>query len=301
MREKTYGVVDIGSNTVHLLVARTDGQRIEPIVDESEGLRLGFDVDSQGRISALKLKELILTLRRFQDSASKAGVKNLHLLATHAVRAAENGKAVCATILKKTGLPVQMLPPEQEAALAFLGAQAACPSIGPQVMVDIGGGSMQVAVGERERVWDSVSLPLGASRVAYHFLESDPPTSSEIYKLVNYLVQVVPPALPLRGTNLSGMLAVGGTARRIRPILGITNGQVVKVEALEAGFALLSGKQVDKIGIKYALRPERARLMLPWIMLIREVMRGYDDPPLIIAPYGVREGAILWLARHGEM
>ena len=89
-RERKLGVVDIGSNTVHLLVAQTNGRNIRPLVDESEALRLGGDVDYQGELSEAKLEELIRTLLRFRDMANEADAACLHLLATQAVRTAAN-------------------------------------------------------------------------------------------------------------------------------------------------------------------------------------------------------------------
>src|SRR5215203_2729061 len=94
VREKTLGVVDIGSNTVHLLVARTNGQLVETVVDESEGLRLGADVDDTGALSEEKLQELVVTLIRFRDQAVAENASEIHLLATQALRIATNQDAV---------------------------------------------------------------------------------------------------------------------------------------------------------------------------------------------------------------
>src|SRR4051812_19152926 len=79
VREKTLGVVDIGSNTVHLLVARTNGRHITPLVDMSEALRLGEDVDYDGALGAEKLDQLLETLKAFQSAASEEEVDELHL------------------------------------------------------------------------------------------------------------------------------------------------------------------------------------------------------------------------------
>jgi exopolyphosphatase/guanosine-5'-triphosphate,3'-diphosphate pyrophosphatase len=298
VREKTLGVVDIGSNTVHLLVARTDGRHVETIVDESEGLRLGADVDYTGALSEEKLQELIVTLIRFRDQAVAQEASEIHLLATQALRIATNQAAVLKELESKLELPVDVLTPQLEAEFAFLGADLACPSVGPQVMVDIGGGSMQIAVGQNGDVWDSVSLPLGASRVASQFLPSDPPTYLEEAQLVTYLAQTIPSALPLPDTNVTGILGVGGTLRRSPWLINLQIGEMFPPNTLEPMLAILRGRTTDQITTSYDLKPERARLLMPALLILREVMRGYDNPPLIMAPYGVREGAILSLARE---
>ncbi len=297
VREKTLGVVDIGSNTVHLLVARTNGRHVDPLVDVSEGLRLGADVDYAGALSDQKLEVLVETLRKFRDQALKERASEIHLLATQAIRTASNRDNVVKEIESRLEVPVDILSPEQEAEFAFLGADVACPSVGPQVMVDIGGGSMQVAVGQNGEVWDSVSLPLGASRVAGQFLPSDPPTYLEEALLVTYLAQTIPPALPLHDTTITGVLGVGGTLRRTPPLLDLKMGEIFPKDGVETMLAMLRGRTTADIGARYDLKPERSPLVMPALLVLREVMRGYDDPPLIMSPYGVREGAILALAR----
>lgn len=298
VREKTLGVVDIGSNTVHLLVARTNGRHVEPLIDVSEGLRLGADVDYAGVLSDEKLAELVDTLRRFRDQALREKASKIHLLATQAIRTAANRAAVIKEIEEKVDVPVDILAPAQEAEYAFLGADVACPSVGPQVMVDIGGGSMQVAVGQNGEVWDSVSLPLGASRVASQFLPSDPPTYLEEALLVTYLAKTLPEALPLPDTTVTGLLGVGGTLRRTPMLMDLRPSEIYPNDAIEKMVALVRGLSTAEISTRYDLKPERARLLMPALLLLREVRTGYDEPPLIMSPYGVREGAILALARE---
>jgi len=147
-------------------------------------------------------------------------------------------------------------------------------------------------------VWDSVSLPLGAARVAARFLPSDPPSYIEEALLVTYLANIIPDALPLRDTNVSGVLGVGGTLRRTPPLLGLELGETFPSDGVEQMLALLRGKSTEEIAGQYNQKPERARLMMPALVVIREVLRGYDYPPLIMAPYGMREGAIISLARR---
>jgi exopolyphosphatase/guanosine-5'-triphosphate,3'-diphosphate pyrophosphatase len=297
VREKTLGVVDIGSNTVHLLVARTNGRHVEPLVDVSEGLRLGEDVSYAGALSREKLEELIETLSTFRDQALRENASEIHLLATQAIRTASNRVEVVKEIEDRVEAQVDILTTAQEAEYAFLGADVACPSVGPQVMVDIGGGSLQVAVGQNGEVWDSVSLPLGASRVASQFLPSDPPTYLEEALLVTYLAQTIPQALPLPDTTITGVLGVGGTLRRTPALMDLRVSDIYPQDAVEMMLAMVRGHSTADISTKYELKPERARLLMPALLVLREVLQGYENPPLIMSPYGVREGAILTLAR----
>lgn len=300
VREATLGVVDIGSNTVHLLVARTNGRSLVTLIDMSESLRLGADIDATGAIGPQKLRELVDTIGRFATASREAGVAHLRLLATQAVRVAANKDEVLAVVRAETGLEAEVLSTDQEAALAFMGADAFCPSVGPQVMVDIGGGSMQIAIGQFGHTWDSVSLPLGASRMAAHFFPGDPPSAEEEALLAGYLSSVVGPALPLSDTGATGIVGTGGTLRRVPPLLGLKTGQPFPPDAIECLLGLVRGKSSEEIAAEYDIRADRARLVLPAVMLLREVWSGYDCPPVLISGYGLREGAVLALARRGE-
>jgi len=295
--EPIFGVVDLGSNSVHLLVARCDGRTIAPLVDLSEGVRLGEAVDDGGAIGAPKLAALLATLGSYQAIAAEAGVPQLHLLATHAIRVATDQAAVCAAIAAQTGRPVTVLSTDQEAALAFLGVMAGAPAGAPQVVVDIGGGSMQVVLGVGETVWASRSWPLGAARVARSFLPDDPPTPADEQRLIAHLAAVLVPTLPPSPAPLAGAIGAGGTLRRLPELLGLAPGVPLPPDALDAALVQLRGQPAGAIAARTAIKPERARLLLPGVLLLHEVVRGYASPPLQVSIQGVREGAILALAR----
>jgi exopolyphosphatase/pppGpp-phosphohydrolase len=94
------------------------------------------------------------------------------------------------------------------------------------------------------------------------------------------------------------VLGVGGTLRRTPPLAGLELGESFPHEALEQILASLRGRTAEDIGAQYNQKPERARLLMPALLVTREVLRGYDFPPLIMTAYGMREGAILSLARR---
>jgi exopolyphosphatase/guanosine-5'-triphosphate,3'-diphosphate pyrophosphatase len=294
-----FGVVDIGSNTVHLLVARSDGRAIVPLVDASGSLYLGREVIERGSVGREKLRATLLKLQEYQATATGAGVARLHLIASQAIRAARNRDAVCAAITQATGLPIQVLSPEHEAVLAFVGAAAVYPSPDWHVVVDIGGGSMQAGIGPGETLAGSVSLPLGAARLIGGFLPSDPPTAAEEAALSAYLTDTVPQALPRPDEPVTAAIAVGGMARRIPQLVGEAIGTPFPLGRLDEGLAAVRGQAAATLAAAYLLELEQARLLLPGMLLLREVLRGYQVPTLVVAAYGIREGAVLRLARQG--
>ena len=299
MGDPIFGVIDIGSNTVHLLVARAEGNRVVPLVDATADLYLGREVLDGGGISRPKLHATLLKLQEYQAAATAAGATHLHLIATQAIRAARNREAVCTAIAQATGLPVQVLSPDHEAALAFVGAEAVAPSPGRHVVVDIGGGSVQVGVGAGEHLESSVSLPLGAAHLIAGFLPDDPPAPAKEAALAAHLAEVLLPALPGRDEAVGLVSAVGGMARRIPQLVGERLGVPFPAARLEDGLAAVRGQPAAALAARYELEPERARLLLPGILLLRAVVAGYQVPRLMVAAYGIREGAVLRLARHG--
>jgi exopolyphosphatase/guanosine-5'-triphosphate,3'-diphosphate pyrophosphatase len=301
VEDPIFGVIDIGSNTVHLLVARAEGSRVVPLVDASADLYLGREVLGGGSISQSKLHATLLKLQEYQATATEAGVTHLHLIATEAIRAARNRDAVCAAITQATGLPVQVLSPQHEAALAFVGADAVAPSPGRHVVVDIGGGSVQVGVGAGADLESSVSLPLGAAHLIAGFLPGDPPSPAEEAALAAHLAEVLPPALPGRDVAVGPAIAVGGMARRIPQLVGEPLGVPFPAARLDDGLAAVRGQPAAVLAGRYGLEPGRARLLLPGMVLLRAVLTNYQAPILVVAAYGIREGAVLRLARHGAI
>lgn len=299
MTEPIWGVIDIGSNTVHLLVARVEGNRVVPLVDASADLYLGRDLQGGGAIGRARLHATLLKLQEYQATATEAGVTRLHLIATQAIRAARNRDAVCAAIAQATGLPVQVLSPEHEATLAFVGAEAVAPSPGGHVVVDIGGGSVQVGVGVGAHLESSNSLPLGATRLVAEFLPDDPPTPAQETALAAHLATIVPPELPARAGGVVQAIATGGMARRIPQLLGEPVGVPFPTARLDGALAAVRGQPAAALAAAYALEPDRARLLLPGMLVLREIVQGYRVPALVVAAYGIREGAVLRLARHG--
>ena len=299
MNQPVWAVVDIGSNTVHLLVARAEGRAVTPLVDQTASLRLGADVDRGGEIGPAKVDELIATLRAFQAAARDAGAPGLYCFATEAMRAAANRAAVLAAVTAATGLPVHLLPPAAEAGLGYRGAVAAAPGAGLRAVVDIGGGSLQVVVGKGAAIQGSVSLPLGGARLVARFLPDDPPSAADEARLSAYLADVIPPALPLRNRDITALLGAGGTLRRLPALLGCGLAERLPGDALEVALARLRGQPAARLTADSDMTADRARMLLPALLAWREVWRGYRAPPLMVVPTGVREGAILQLARSG--
>ncbi|MDQ4093926.1 MAG: hypothetical protein M3143_11170, partial [Actinomycetota bacterium] len=166
------GVLDVGSNTVHLLVVDAHrGGHPMPMTSEKSVLRLAEHMDARGKITREGADHLIRTVCTAVDSASAMSCADLMAFATSAVRDASNVDAVLARVQAETGIELEVLSGKQEAILTFLAVRRWCGwSAGRVLMLDIGGGSLEIASGIDEEPDVAVSLPLGAGRLTRSWL-----------------------------------------------------------------------------------------------------------------------------------
>ena len=179
------GVLDVGSNTVHFLVVDAHrGGRPLPVFSHKAELHLGDHLEHGNRLSASVTRQL----RAFVDEALQIGedkgVEELLGFATSAIRDAANGDAVLASVRDSSGMAIRVLPGEEEARLTFLACRRWFGwSSGRVLMVDIGGGSLEIAAGLDEEPDVAISLPLGAARLTRDWLSGDPPKPEQVRQL----------------------------------------------------------------------------------------------------------------------
>src|SRR5450432_4222751 len=179
------GVLDVGSNTVHLLVVDAyQGARPVPAYSLKEELRFGEHLEDGNRLS----QECAQQLRSFVDGALEVaedkGVQQLMAFATSAVRDAVNGDELLAWIKAETKVDIRVLSGQDESRLTFLAARRWLGwSSGRLLMLDIGGGSLEIAAGVDEEPGVAISLPLGAGRLTRDWLADNPPSHDEVRRL----------------------------------------------------------------------------------------------------------------------
>jgi exopolyphosphatase / guanosine-5'-triphosphate,3'-diphosphate pyrophosphatase len=183
------GVLDVGSNTVHLLVVDAHaGAPPVPAHSYKTELRLGELLDSSGRIEAGGADRLVEFVTDALGQAEDRGVEQMLAFATSAIRDAPNGETVIERIKKTSGVDLQVLSGEDEARLTFLAVRRWYGwSSGRVLVLDIGGGSLEVATGSDEQPDVALSLPLGAGRLTREHLLHDPPKADEAKQLRKFV------------------------------------------------------------------------------------------------------------------
>jgi exopolyphosphatase/guanosine-5'-triphosphate,3'-diphosphate pyrophosphatase len=283
------GIVDVGANTVRLLVAARDGERLISVREERAQLGLGEEIERTGRLSEEKLEETALTAALRVRRARKLRCAAIEVLVTSPGRQAENGRELVERLAESTGAPTRVLTAEEEGELAWHGAVAAAGEVATTVAVcDVGGGSAQIAVGAAAAgpVWIR-SVDIGSLRLTRRAFRNDPPSDADIGRAGEAIAAVfddLTPPLPL------GALAVGGTARALRRI----GGDVLGPNELDAAFEELRRRSSRQVAKLYKLDRQRARTLAGGALILTEIQRRLNVP-LEIGRGGIREGAALML------
>lgn len=302
-----HAAIDIGSNTVHLVIARCLPDTLEILVDELELVRIGESVNANGMISPQKLDQTIATLQKYQMLAAHYAAESVLVVATEAIRQASNSEAFLSAILAATGLVVNIISGNVEAALTFYGAtyELSHDDILQTVIgvADLGGGSMELIIARQLQIAWSTSVPIGSGRLHDRYLPSDPPASQELdmaqaflkTSFQNMVVQEHPSAL----------IVVGGSANTLlylaRSALGISQEETrLTYENLMHCEELLCGLTAEEVARRYAIALPRARILPAGALIIRMLMEHLQLQAIHISTHGIREGVLLARARYGE-
>lgn len=225
------GLIDVGSNTVRLLVAASGRRGLSTVLSERTHVALATDIERSGLISASKLSELAHVARDYAGRARDAGADPLEVIVTAPGRQSGNAWVLHRVLAEATGLSVRQLTAAEEGRLAYAGAVAGCRSVREPIgVIDVGGGSTQLMAGTvAEPAWLQ-ALDVGSLRLTERYVEKDPASKSELAAIAEAVEQAfegVTPPLP------RSVLAAGGTARALRRISGKRLGQKQLRGALE--------------------------------------------------------------------
>jgi exopolyphosphatase/guanosine-5'-triphosphate,3'-diphosphate pyrophosphatase len=292
------GVADVGSHSTHLLVAATTGHQLEPLLDASDILGLGGVVDREGFLPAPTRASLVATLAGYARAARELGAERIAFLGTEPLRVAANAARVVAEVEAATGVPVHVLGPREEARLTLLGVTGGAPLEVDMLIADIGGGSTQVLLARRGRAIEVQAIRLGASRLTDLLVDHDPPTAAEQALLraeADEAFAAAPDAAPRVG------VLVGGTGSNLAKVAGpdarhrsLTAGQVAAIALA------VSTHPAEQAASLYGIRPERARVLPAGAALVAAMLARYGLPGVLVREEGVREGAVLAMARMGS-
>jgi exopolyphosphatase/guanosine-5'-triphosphate,3'-diphosphate pyrophosphatase len=310
--EPVVAAVDVGTNSVHLLVARVlDAGGFEPVAREKEVVRLGSGSGDMKKLQPDAIERGIAALRRFRQIADISGARVL-AVATSAVREAQNRDTFLDRAREEAGIEVEPISGLEEARLVYLGALAALPLFDRQgLFVDIGGGSTEVVVGRAGQVLEATSLKLGAIRLTNRFFAEEPTTKRAVQECRRYVASTLSaPARRLRRHGFEVAVGSSGTIRNLAEMVEARRrpGSSATARGLSFSRVELAATVEELIGAKRAkararipgLDPARADIILGGALLLEQVFETFRIEAMTVSEYALREGVLVDALQRGS-
>ncbi|HEX6643752.1 MAG TPA: Ppx/GppA phosphatase family protein [Gemmatimonadales bacterium] len=301
------GAIDVGSNSIRLLVAEWDRASGLAIIDEvREQPRLAQGLARTGRLDDDAVEHAVQSLRRMREICERRGVARISAVATSAVREAENGAAFVQRVQDEVGVPLRIIDGETEAALSYRSVAYHFKLDASRTLVaDIGGGSLELIGAVNGLVELTASLPLGAVRLTELHLDDASDTIRRVRKLRAYVRKQLRKGMDAREWSASRLIGSGGTftalarmaiARRGAAIPETVHGIEVTTAEVEHLLEWLATKSPEQRRAVAGLSPQRADIILAGLAVTAELLAAVDARALTVSAFGLRDGLLLEMA-----
>lgn len=305
-----YAAVDIGSNSVRLLVAEIDsGQKMQTLAAERQVTRLGESVFRGGRISQDAMRFVCDSLERMSETYRKYEVRAVRAVATSAVRDAGNQQEFLSRAGDALGVPVEIITGQEESRLVHLGIQARWPHPRQKTLaIDVGGGSAEIIASENGRMVEAFSKPLGAVRLTEMFLRHDPPQPVELERLSQYIQEKI--ARPVERLGKAGYERMIVTSATAAAIVCAVN-DIPRTKREDADRVRASLRQVREFYNEIStmdlaqrrkvagIGPRRAEIITGGAAVFLRAMEAFHMPSIYYSSAGVRDGIVADLFARG--
>jgi exopolyphosphatase/guanosine-5'-triphosphate,3'-diphosphate pyrophosphatase len=292
--------IDLGSTSVHLLVARGGGDGLVSVADESSFLGLGAAVDGAGGLGPEGREILVQTVAGYVAQARALGADAPIVMGTEPLRRLSDATRIVAEVSAACGVPLHVLEHEEEGLLTLVGLTGGRSVRSELVVVDIGGGSSEMVEIGPNRLAQAAGIRVGAGRLTRVHVQNDPPTEAEIKALVvaaDAAFDWVPSRRP------GEVIAVGGTASNLLKLLRRSRGpedlDTLDRSSLDAVRAIVSSGPAELLAARFVMRDARIRLLAAGAAIMEVVMRRTGADSIRVADAGIREGAIIAADRAG--
>ncbi len=298
------GVLDIGSNTVHLLLVDAHpGARPVPFATHKRPLQLVSHLDSQGAITPAGQDELVHFVLEAKKFAEERHAEDLLAFCTSAIRESTNGEQVLARVREEAGVELQELSGDQEAAVTFQAVRRWYGwGAGTLLSLDIGGGSFELALGSDELPERALSIPLGAGRLTRDWLPEDPPSAKSVKDVRQYIRATLKEAVrgfrPLGAPDL-----VAGSSKTFRSLARLAGAspsaagpfvqRELRLDDLSLWTRRLSAMSAADRAHLDGVSEIRARQVLAGALVAEAAMEAFGVESMKICPWALREGLLL--------
>lgn len=297
-------VIDIGTNSTRLLVAEVEGARVRELLRRSTVTRLGGGVDLSGSLSVEAIERVCSTVGDYIGLYRELGVDKIKAIATSAVRDADNGSAFMAELRERFALEADLIDGEEEARLTYRGTTAARPPTVPTLVVDIGGGSTELIVGQGPDISYFSSLQAGVVRHTERHLVSDPTNMPQLEALaadIRHIVDVAIEGCSEGSLSVEQAIGVAGTPTSLAAIdLALVpydparvHGHVLVLPDIQRMLSQLAGLTLAQRVEVPGLHPDRAPTIVAGVVILIEVMRAFDLDRITVSEHDILYGAAL--------
>jgi exopolyphosphatase / guanosine-5'-triphosphate,3'-diphosphate pyrophosphatase len=304
-------VVDIGSNSTRLLIAELAGDTLTELVRHSNVTRLGQGVDREGRLADDAMQRTLDVIEGYHEEIRSHDCESAVAVLTSAVRDSANGEEFASQIRDRYEIEPHVLSGDEEAQLTYLGATADRDPADrtPTLVLDIGGGSTEMVIGEGGQPRFHVSTQAGVVRQTERHLDDDPPSASQVDALVRDVAQIVSDAVPeTERDHVRQGVAVSGTATSLAAIAQsldpydpervegyrLTRAECDKILDRLSAMSLAERREVA------GLHPDRAPTIIAGVLILREVLRLFELPEIEVSEHDILRGAARRLTRRSD-
>jgi len=277
-------VIDLGTNSTRLLVADVNDGRVNEVERRTRVTRLGRGVDYSRQLAAEAMEEVCITVGEYVDRLNELGAETVSIIATSAVRDAENGSAFVAELRERFDLTAEVIDGNEEARLTYLGCVSERSGEENLLVIDIGGGSTEMVIGAGSEPRFHSSLQAGVVRHTERLLTSDPPTAAELEELSADIHKLLSAAL--EGEDISSIdaaVAVAGTPSSLAAIdleldphdPSAVEGHMLSLKTIQWWLSRLASVPLADRKLVVGLHPDRARAIVAGVVILIEIMRAF--------------------------
>ncbi len=299
---KRYACIDIGTNSIRLLIADTEDGVLKNRIKKLKMTRLGYRVEKTNMLDSGRMIDSLKAIDEFHHEAIVSGAEEVFLYATSAVRDAYNGIDFRQMVSNKVEVDFDIISGTQEAKLGFKGASFGSVRDDDYLVIDIGGGSTEYIYGNKTGMKDAISIDIGGVRLTGMYVNSDPISDSDVQAIVDHVDRKLRTVKVLyKDYQMSRMIGIGGTASTFASIslkmeeyipekihgASISFDDVVKINTMFLEMSLAERKQI------VGLQPNRADIIVAGGIILEHSMKIFGADRLIISDYDNLEGYLL--------
>lgn len=295
-------IIDIGTNSTRILVADVSGNQVEEVERISTVTRLGRGVDHSGKLSPEAIEDVCEAIAGYLKIVEELGAERVTVVATSAVRDASNADAFTAELRERFDLTTEVISGDEEARLTYRGAISGRAGTEPLLVLDIGGGSTELIVGEGDRMVFHTSMQAGVVRHTERFITSDPPDPAELENLASDIARLIaevienaelPPihdAVGVAGTP-SSLAAVDLSLDPYDP--EAVEGHPIPIEVAQKWLSRLAAMPLAERREVTGLHPARAEALVAGLVILIEVMRAFSLEQIRVSEHDILYGCAI--------